>query len=107
MNAHLMNYFLNEGLAKCFLIEFKILSPFEDVFNHQNDKIVLLNNSSTNTKKQPPCSDSLWFPCVHALLTGVRLCSVVSTQRMGTVAAASLLPSRQDSADCRVRTEHS
>ena len=44
MNAHLMNCFLNEGLAKRFLIEFKILSPFEDVFNHQNDKIILLNN---------------------------------------------------------------
>ena len=44
MNAHLMNCFLNEGLAKCFFIEFKVLSPFEDVFSHQNDRIILLNN---------------------------------------------------------------
>lgn len=36
-----MNCFLNEGLAKCFLIEFKILCPFKDVFDHQNDKIIL------------------------------------------------------------------
>lgn len=40
-------------------------------------------------KSNPPYPDSLWFPRIHALFTGGRLCCVVNTWRAGPMAAAS------------------